>query len=76
MSGFQGTTGRLTRPIRHDKEDLMRLYKQNPPTPLHAAPLQYLQRSRLRRPRRLPTLIWTTPTARYLQRLQWLFGGG
>ena len=53
----------------------MQLYKQKPSTPLAAAPLQYLQRPRLRRPSRLPTLIWTTPTARYLQRLQWLFGG-
>lgn len=53
----------------------MQLYKQKPSTPLPAAPLQYLQRSRLRRTGRLPTLTRTTPAARYLQRLQWLFGG-
>ena len=75
MSGLKALNSRPTRPIRRDKEDLMRLYVQKPPTPLPAAPLQYLQRPRLRRPSRLPTLIWTTPTARYLQRLQWLFGG-
>ena len=54
----------------------MRIYKLKPPTPLPAALLQDLRRSRLRRSSRVPTLVWTTPTARYLQRLQWLFGGG
>ena len=76
VSGLKTFKGRPARTFSHHKEDLMQLSNQKRPTPLPAAPRQHFQRFTLHRPRRLPTPIWTTATARYLQRLQWLFGGG
>ena len=63
-------------PSGDDEEQLMKPIQHMHPTWLPAALPQRLERVLLRRCARLPLPIRTTATGRYLQRLQWLFGGG